>query len=284
MPSVYVACKVCDRDDTDFLYNKNSWDIVRCRNCGFTYTNPIPSREDVEGFYSSGVKMTKGREEFSVNTTTKNAPKLKKIKSPLGRIWIRQLRLIRWNNYLPQNGRFLDVGCAQGHLVLAAKRTGKWDCIGVDIQMHKLKHARLMDLQVKVVIGAVGKLGFKPGAFDIITMTHVLEHTFDPLECLLELKTVMRNKGVGVITVPNVSHPYARLLGKRWQSVRPPGHLWYFSPQTLERLVNRAGMQVIHNDAQLLRPNVTVIVGSKSRGLDTFVTGVNERKNQATVE
>ncbi|MHC4474155.1 MAG: class I SAM-dependent methyltransferase [Planctomycetota bacterium] len=259
MSNVHVSCKVCDTNSADFLFEKNGWDIVRCCNCGFVYTNPIPTREDVERYYSSGAKMRWGKAAFSVEKVSKDSHQLKTIKSPLGRIWVRQLRLIRWNKHLPQQGRFLDVGCAQGHLVLAAKRMAKWDCVGVDIQMHKLRHAHLVDPYANIILGAVDKLGFKAETFDIVTMTHVLEHTFDPVKTLLELYAVLRNNGVGVITVPNITHPYARLMGKRWPSIRPPGHLWFFSPETLERLVKKVGMEVIHKEVLVFRPNFTII-------------------------
>jgi ubiquinone/menaquinone biosynthesis C-methylase UbiE len=264
MSLIPTPCKVCDADDADFLFEKSGWTIVRCRHCGFVYTNPIPTRKSLQEFYSSGIRVDRKEknpeciERFSAEAGRGKYSQMKRIKSPIGRIWVRKARLIRWNRYLPQNGRFLDVGCAQGHLVIAAKGMEKWDCSGVDIQMHKLRHARISDPDADVCLAAVDELSFKDKAFDIVTMTHVLEHMFDPLRTLLELSRIIRRKGVLVITVPNIGHTVARLLGKKWRSVNPPGHLWYFSPSTLERLVRKAGMEVIHNERLLLRCNMTV--------------------------
>ena len=96
-----------------------------------------------------------------------------------------------------------------------------------------------------------------------MTMTHLLEHTFDPLGTLLELFRVLRKEGVVVVTVPDVAHPIARLMGKNWRRVNPPVHLWYFSPQTLVRIVEKAAFKVIYNERSLLRGHVTII-GRKS--------------------
>jgi len=183
---------------------------------------------------------------------------MKLIKGPRVRIWARKARLIRWNKYLPQEGRFLDVGCGYGHLIIAAKRRGKWDCSGVDIQMHKLTAARVLVPDATMYLAAVDLLGFKDETFDIVTMTHVLEHTFDPLNTLLELSRVLRANGVLVVTVPDAAHPFARLMGKEFRLVQPPIHLWYFSAQTLARLVERAGLKVIHRKRLPLRCHLTV--------------------------
>ena len=106
---------------------------------------------------------------------------MRKIKSPRGRIWVRERRLIRWNKYLPQNGRFLDVGCAEGYMVIAAKKIGKWVCVGLDIQIQRMQYACFHYLDVPFFLGLADELCFKDEKFNIITMTHLLEHTFNPL-------------------------------------------------------------------------------------------------------
>lgn len=265
MSFVHSPCRVCDRDNANFLFEKSGWTIVRCQNCGFIYTDPIPAKENLQRYYSSGIKIDwrKGKnlhiiEDFSVEKVKRKFTKIKPFKSPRGRIWIREMRLTRWNKYLPQVGRFLDVGCGQGHLLIAAKKRRKWDCIGVDIQIHMLRQARALDPNANIYVATADELCFKDETFDIITVTHLLEHTFDPLNTLRELSRALRKKGVLVVTVPNIAHPFARLRGKNWRRINPPGHLWYFSPQTLARLVEKANMEVVHEEKLLLRSNLTV--------------------------
>lgn len=260
-----MPCRVCDRDSADFLFKKGGWNIVRCRNCGFIYVNPIPSRDDLDKYYASGIKIDwrkengfKFIEDFRPEKVKKNFDKMRPIKGPRGRIWVRKQRLIRWNRYLPQKGRFLDVGCAEGYLVIAAKKIGKWSCSGVDIQMHRLRHGRLQNPEMPLCVGAADQLCFKDETFDIITMTHLLEHTFDPLYILFELSRILRKKGVLIVTVPNISHPFARLMGEKWRRINPPVHLWYFSPQTLTKLIEKTGLKVIHKEISLLRSNLTI--------------------------
>lgn len=258
MSLVYLACRVCDRDSSDFLFEKSGWTIVRCRNCGFIYTNPIPTREDLQRYYSSRTGPTEKSSMRPGFLSLRQSILMKLIRSPRVRIWVRKARLIRWNKYLPQEGRLIDVGCAYGYLVLAAERMRKWACYGLDIQMHKLKYARSKYPYLSLYLGAVDELCFMDETFDIVIMTHVLEHTFDPLNTLLELSRILRTKGVLVVTVPDAAHPFARLMGKEFPLVQPPVHLWYFSAQTLARLLERTGMKVIHRRRLPLKCHLTV--------------------------
>jgi len=265
LPLLNIPCRVCDRDSADFLFKKSGWNIVRCRNCGFIYVNPIPDRYDLYKYYSSGIKINwrkenghKLIENFQPEKVKTDFDQMRPSKGPRGRIWVRKQRLVRWNRYLPQEGRFLDVGCAEGYLVMAAKKIGKWSCFGIDIQMNRLRYAHSYDPILPLCIGADDQLCFKDETFDIITMTHLLEHTFDPLNTLMELSRILRRKGVLVVTVPNVAHPLARLRGEQWRRINPPVHLWYFSPQTLTKLMEKTGLKVIHKEISLLRCNLTV--------------------------
>jgi 2-polyprenyl-3-methyl-5-hydroxy-6-metoxy-1,4-benzoquinol methylase len=270
MDLVKVSCQVCTENSSELLFEKNSWKIVRCRNCGFIYTNPIPTRKSLNEFYSSGIRISRRDKDPEtmaklLDDATAGPPaKLKPIKKPTARIWVRRARLLRWRRHIPTRGRLLDVGCAQGHLVLAANATGLWDCYGADIQFHKLRQIHMSDPHAKACLAAVDELSFKKDSFDVVTMTHVLEHMFDPLFTLHELSRIMRPNGVLVITVPNIGHPIAKLLGPKWKSVNPPGHLWYFAHQTLERLVEKAGMAVTGKQLSLLSPNMTVFACKRS--------------------
>ena len=270
MSFVSLPCRVCESHRWDFLFRKSGWNIVRCQNCGFVYTHPIPTREDLHRYYASGVKIDWRDEKnpeliehFRPEQAKKDFCDMRKGKRRRGRIWVRQRRLVRWNRYLPQKGRFLDVGCAEGYLVIAAQKRKKWYCAGVDVQMHRMARGRLQYSDLPLCLGLADQLCFKEETFDIMTMTHLLEHTFDPLGTLLELFRVLRKEGVVVVTVPDVAHPIARLMGKNWRRVNPPVHLWYFSLETLVRIVEKAAFKVIYNERSLLRGHVTII-GRKS--------------------
>jgi len=47
------------------------------------------------------------------------------------------------------------------------------------------------------------------------------------------------------LRVPNIAGFGARVAGRSWNWMCPPAHLWYFSPQTLPRLLTQYGFDVL---------------------------------------
>jgi hypothetical protein len=86
---------------------------------------------------------------------------------------------------------------------------------------------------------------FPPGAFDAITLWHVLEHVHDLSACIQQLKDVMKEDGKMFIAVPNYTSADARNYGEQWAAYDVPRHLYHFSPQSMQMLMQRFGMKVI---------------------------------------
>jgi SAM-dependent methyltransferase len=89
------------------------------------------------------------------------------------------------------------------------------------------------------------------GRFDAAVLWHVLEHTHDPRTQLDRLLALLRPGGILGLRVPNMHSFGARVAGRSWPWIAPPGHLWYFSPHTLPRLLARCGFEVL--DVRTLR-------------------------------
>ena len=77
-------------------------------------------------------------------------------------------------------------------------------------------------------------------------MFHVLEHLKDPIEYLINLKSLLAENGVIVIEVPNANDALLSLYGCEkfsdftyWES-----HLFLFDNTTLTTLVKRAGLKI----------------------------------------
>lgn len=145
--------------------------------------------------------------------------------------------------------RALDVGFGNG-LVLQHLKGRYQERVGVDIALNA--HALGLRKQgIKVVKADVAKgLPFKAGRFDLVLSLDVLEHVFDPLAFLLELRRALRPGGRLVISTPNV-----RYLRQLWrigvQGLGPQtsgedvgwdgGHLHYFTSTDLLALARQAG-------------------------------------------
>ena len=76
---------------------------------------------------------------------------------------------------------------------------------------------------------------FAPGSFDVITLWHVMEH-LEPLNETWEtLHSLLTEKGVLIVAVPNCSSFDAKKYGAYWAAYDVPRHLWHFTPGTIQQ-------------------------------------------------
>jgi hypothetical protein len=77
-----------------------------------------------------------------------------------------------------------------------------------------------------------------------VHLVDVLEHVHDPLELLVHLRRRLGPGGRLTVCVPNIDGPGARWFGPVWAGLDLPRHLTHFGPQTLRRILDRAGFCV----------------------------------------
>jgi SAM-dependent methyltransferase len=99
--------------------------------------------------------------------------------------------------------------------------------------------------KVNVVAGNPGDWGFPPGSFDVVTMNHVLEHMSAPEKTISECSRVLREGGLLVVAVPNITSLQS-LIGKHlWFHLDIPYHIYHFSEMGLSSLIEKHGFQLL---------------------------------------
>jgi 2-polyprenyl-3-methyl-5-hydroxy-6-metoxy-1,4-benzoquinol methylase len=141
------------------------------------------------------------------------------------------------------DGRVLDVGCKFGDLLEAARRRG-WEAVGLDLNPAFCEIARSRGFTVYNDI--VERLGPAEEGFDLIVMSHVLEHIERPDITLKAVYERLNPHGLLYVETPDVSSPIAwGVYRGRWLGVATPGHVWAFTAASLERVVRTAGFHVL---------------------------------------
>jgi SAM-dependent methyltransferase len=138
------------------------------------------------------------------------------------------------------SGSLLDVGCGTGHLLRLARARG-YTVGGCDISPWATAYARDAGLEVRT--GTLESLHYPSHAFDIVTVSHTLEHVPHPLSFLQEVRRVLAADGLLVIAVPNFGSVMAQTLRTRWAGLLPDQHLWHFTPATLRLLLSHGGFR-----------------------------------------
>lgn len=100
-----------------------------------------------------------------------------------------------------KNTKLLDVACGEGHLVRLAIQRGV-DAIGVDFSNNAALTAH-SQTKVISIVGDGQALPFLDATFDYVTNIGSLEHFFDPVEGLREMRRVLHHEGKIALLLPN---------------------------------------------------------------------------------
>lgn len=154
---------------------------------------------------------------------------------------------------LGRRGTMLDVGCGRGELLWAA-REANWNYTGVDPSSAHLEWGRV-NLDVQGVLGTIETASLPAESFDVAIMGGVIEHLYDPFATLQEVRRVLKPGGLFHLDAPNedalytqIGNLYFRALSRNWvvnlAPTFPPYHVQGFNPDSLRRLLKRAGFQL----------------------------------------
>jgi SAM-dependent methyltransferase len=136
----------------------------------------------------------------------------------------------------------LDIGCGPGFL-LREFRDGGWQVQGTEFSEPSAAHARAV-LGLPVAAGDVRELNFESASYDAVVMWHVLEHTPQPEQTLIEVARLLRPGGVFLCAVPNFGSTEARFARDKWFHLDVPRHLNHFTVATLRTLLAAHGLTV----------------------------------------
>jgi 2-polyprenyl-3-methyl-5-hydroxy-6-metoxy-1,4-benzoquinol methylase len=160
----------------------------------------------------------------------------------------------------------LELGCGTGATLAAAKEQGAASCAGVERLPEVADLARQNRLIDEVFIADLDQglafLGSRK--FDVIVLSHVLEHLVDPWGVLRQLRAHLLDGACIVGEVPNIRHLgiLLRLAFRddfryRSEGILDRTHLRFFTQTTLAALLKDTGFC-----CQPLQPRV---LGARSR-------------------
>jgi 2-polyprenyl-3-methyl-5-hydroxy-6-metoxy-1,4-benzoquinol methylase len=144
---------------------------------------------------------------------------------------------------IKQSGRLLDVGCSTGLFAAEATKIG-WHVTGIDPAEWAIAIARQRVPAGRFFTNTIETAELTDLPFDVITLWDVLEHVDHPREALERLTQWLAPGGHLYLNLPNIDSLIASGMRTHWPMLLRE-HLWYFSPQTITRLLQDYGYKVL---------------------------------------
>lgn len=211
----------------DYTVSHQLFEIWQCSQCNARFTQGIPSPDAIGQYYQS--------EDYISHTETKSGL--------INRMYhsVRKITLRSKQNWVKssvglKHGSILDVGCGTGSFLSYMKQIG-WDITGLEPDAGARQVAKQL---YQLDIQPIDELFTLPAAsFDVITLWHVLEHVHGLHAYMEQLHRLLKPGGSLLIAVPNYTSLDAAHYGKYWAAYDVPRHLYHFSPQSMQWLLEK---------------------------------------------
>jgi SAM-dependent methyltransferase len=201
--------------------------IVVCRECGLVFQNPQPTTTALGYFYE--------REYYAGKTTVakREQSETKALLMEPMYAWLceRLPEFSAWD--------VADIGSGYGNWLSLFERSNR--LVGIESSTQAAACAKeWYDIDTLNVDFMSSDLD--PGSFDLVTGLAMIEHFLDPLAALVGMNRLLRDDGFVFLYTPDVAGMVLRLgIAKYFKLV----HTYYFSQETLESLLTKAGFEVV---------------------------------------
>lgn len=236
----YSNCPVCGSEDIknilsakDYTASAETFVIAECSSCSFRFTQNVPDANSISPYYKA--------EDYISHTD--------ETKGLIGTLYkmIRERTLRRKRKLIKKvtgisKGSLLDVGSGIGAFVQEMKKNN-WSVTGLEPDADAREMAKkIYDLDLKE---QKEFFHLPESSFDAITLWHVLEHVHDLSGCIKQLKLLLKETGTLFIAVPNYTSLDAKIYKEYWAAYDVPRHLYHFSPQSMQQLIEKNGLKII---------------------------------------
>ena len=265
-----LACPNCGAKDEgswflqnveDRLYQSSEdvWGFRRCKHCGQVYLSPRLSEEYISlayrSYYTHGRAFTQPAARFRrsfIDSLVRTAYNAYRSGSTLKRYAIKLLRLVyplttfveakMRHLYLSNHNSpmVLDIGCGDGGFLSIAQALGL-KAEGIDPDPNAVAAAKAKGLNV--ACGTIDSLIDYDRRFEFITLSHVIEHVYDPVHVLSQCYRLLTVGGILWIETPNVESIGLTLFRTFWRGLEPPRHIFLFDRDILRKYLMHVGFR-----------------------------------------
>lgn len=237
-----INCILCNNPKASLRFEKESkygenFTLKKCKKCNLEFVSPRPNMAEIGKYYSS--EYFSNRTERGYNNYF--SPEIKNEIERIIELNLKDLDFFDFEKKL-ETKKALDIGCAAGYFVNYLQNRG-WDSMGIDISSDCVDFARSNGLNVEN--GDYLELDF-PEKFDLITLWASIEHLHFPQKFLMKIRNDLKDKGmIFISTCRSGGANFMKLFGPNWRYYNFPEHLFFFSYESLKKLLEVNGFKVV---------------------------------------
>ena len=235
----YTGCPICNSTDIqeqltakDYTVSEEKFDVWHCNACTARFTQDVPAQDAIGAYYASENYISHSDTKKGIINTLYHMVR-KRTLGAKRRLVINETGTVK--------GTILDIGCGTGAFLQTMKEAD-WNITGLEPDVvARNKAAELYNINPQ----EPGKLFELPAAtYNVITMWHVLEHVHELHAYIKQIAALLATNGKLFIAVPNYTSKDAFIYKEYWAAYDVPRHLYHFSPQSMEKLVNQHGLKL----------------------------------------
>lgn len=207
-------------------------DLYSCGACGAAFNEAHRALDYDNDYFIDGYRAQYGRtyEEDYPHICAMALERLKRINA------------LRGGNSGPR-GALLDIGCALGFFLKAARDLGYARVTGVEISEYAARYCRdKLDIDVHNVPFSVVP---GPEKYSVISAWYFIEHCADPVSVIRNIYESLERGGVFAFSSPSVYGPLYRFDRKKWVETHPVDHRVDFTPRSARRLLKGIGFRKV---------------------------------------
>lgn len=213
----------------DYFATGEMFDIFKCKDCGFVFTQNIPDEKEIAPYYCSPSYI-------SHSNTSKGI--VNKLYHLVRNIMLRRKVSLVKKLTLLQNGRIVDYGAGTGYFARAMHKKG-WEVTAIEKSAQAREFSKEQFGFEMLPEEALKEI--ESNSVDVVTLWHVMEHIQQIDAFWEEMKRILEETGIAIIAVPNCISYDADNYGEHWAAYDVPRHLWHFSPSTMMKMGEKHG-------------------------------------------
>jgi SAM-dependent methyltransferase len=239
-----MTCKICEGPLEPWLSmpidaKKNEAtpfkEVHRCQSCGTGMLFPRPAADDVPAFYKLDNYYTQGASHIAEVPPTLLDRLLVKVAW-----WLDRAKPFTPSAVVRPGMSVLDLGCGDGVLLAEFQALG-CDVLGVDPDPLARDRAAKSGIKVLPGTGENTPAELEGRTFDLVVMTHSLEHCIEPQRAIQNAYALTKSGGSLYIEVPNCECVHFQEVNICSENFDSPRHLAFFTTEGLKQIVSRAG-------------------------------------------